>query len=178
MNRRVDALLILIKNSKLPCQTLLLFSVFVLFVVYLFLCLILNLFQYPSLSLPLSALLPPRSLSSSSLPCSHPALSRLYFLFRIVGNPFRPSSPTPRMLLMIVTNTPAIAPPNSGVVSVPMTCMAFPFLLLRDEFLDGYLRNTKILGGGAVLSVRMPGILIPVVGSEPVEALHPQNNQS
>lgn len=52
LNRRVDALLILIKNSKLPCKTLLLFSVFVLLVVFVFLCLILNLFQYPSLPLP------------------------------------------------------------------------------------------------------------------------------
>ena len=70
--------------------------------------------QFISVSVSPSSL----SLSSSSLFCSPPALSKLYFLFRIVGNLFRPSSPILRMVLTIVTNAPPTPTQNSGDVSV------------------------------------------------------------
>ena len=100
--------------------------------------------QFISVSVSPSSL----SLSSSSLFCSPPALSKLYFLFRIVGNLFRPSSPILRMVLTIVTNAPPTPTQNSGDVSVPMTCMASPVLPLRAGFLDGHMRSINVLGGG------------------------------
>ena len=134
--------------------------------------------QFISVSVSPSSL----SLSSSSLFCSPPALSKLYFLFRIVGNLFRPSSPILQMVLTIVANAPPTPTQNSGDVSVPMTCMASPVLPLRAGFLDGHMRSINVLGGGGRgevgrVGIRIPGILILAVRSKPVEALHPQNNQ-
>lgn len=82
------------------------------------------------------------------------------------------------MVLTIVANAPPTPTQNSGDVSVPMTCMASPFLPLRTGFLDGHMRGINMLGGGGRgeegrVGIRIPRILILAVRSKPVEALYP-----